>query len=119
MQDVINRDEIFVTTVRIWKNLSFQDVAKKGLKYGDENPETEREQLEDFTKQYEPLIDFFTRKTEGVVKEVIISNRLVTSPCAIVVDAYGYSANMEKLIGKPSTPLTLLVCVCVNCPFVV
>jgi len=101
MRDVINRDEIFVTTVRIWKNLSFQDVAKKGLKYGDENPETEREQLEDFTKQYEPLIDFFTRKTEGVVKEVIISNRLVTSPCAIVVDAYGYSANMEKLIGKP------------------
>ena len=36
---------------------------------------------------------------------VVISNRLVTSPCAIVVDSFGYSANMEKLLtshGKKS-----------------
>jgi len=39
-------------------------------------------------------------KTNDLVKEVIISNRLVTSPCPIVVDAYGYSANMEKLLGE-------------------
>jgi heat shock protein 90kDa beta len=31
---------------------------------------------------------------------VVISNRLVTSPCAIVVDAFGYSANMEKLLSS-------------------
>src|SRR4051794_15350782 len=31
---------------------------------------------------------------------VIISNRLVTSPCAIVVDSFGYSANMEKLLAS-------------------
>lgn len=97
---MLNRDEILVTTLRAWKNLSFQDVAKKGLKYGDENPETEKQQLEMFTKQYEPLVDFFTKKTQDLVKEVIISNRLVTSPCAIVVDSYGYSANMEKLLCK-------------------
>jgi len=99
IQDV-NRDEILVTTVRVWKNLSFQDVAKKGLKYGDENPEMEKQQLEKFTEEYEPLVAFFTKKTQDIVKEVIISNRLVTSPCAIVVDSYGYSANMEKLLGK-------------------
>ena len=99
-----HRDEILVTTLRAWKNLSFQDVAKKGLKYGDENPETEKQQLEVFTKQYEPLLDFFTKKTKDIVKEVIISNRLVTSPCAIVVDAHGYSANMEKLLCKHTGP---------------
>jgi len=70
-----------------------------GLKYGDENPETEKQQLENFTKEYERLLDFFTKKTKDLVKEVIISNRLVTSPCAIVVDSYGYSANMEKLLA--------------------
>jgi heat shock protein beta len=48
LMQALNRDEIFVTTVRVWKNLSFQDVAKKGLKYGDENPETEKKQLEEF-----------------------------------------------------------------------
>lgn len=31
---------------------------------------------------------------------VVISNRLVTSPCAIVADAYGYTANMEKLLSE-------------------
>ena len=80
-----------------------------GLKYGDENPETEKQQLEDFTKQYKPLLDFFTKKTKDLVKEVIISNRLVTSPCAIVVDSYGYSANMEKLLGKHKRLSRLLV----------
>jgi len=35
-----NRDENFVTTVRVWKDLSFQDVAKKG--YGDEDPRRRR-----------------------------------------------------------------------------
>ena len=36
------------------------------------------------------LIEFF---------EVVISNRLVTSPCAIVADEMGYTANVEKLIS--------------------
>lgn len=30
---------------------------------------------------------------------VVISNRLVTSPCAIVADAFGYTANIEKMIS--------------------
>jgi HSP90 family molecular chaperone len=31
---------------------------------------------------------------------VVISNRLVTSPCAIVADNYGYTANMERMMSK-------------------
>lgn len=30
---------------------------------------------------------------------VIISNRLVTSSCAIVADTFGYTANVEKLMS--------------------
>jgi len=93
-----NRDEIFVTTVCVWKNVSFQDVAKKG--YGDEDPEAERKQMEEYTEPYRPLLDIFTKTTNDLVKEVITSNRLVTCPCAIVVDGYGYSANMKKLLGE-------------------
>jgi len=52
--------------------------------------------MEVYTEQYRPLLDFFTKKTNDLVKEVLISNHLVTSPCTIVVDAYGYSANMER-----------------------
>ena len=56
--------------------------------------------MEEYTEQYRPLLDFFTKNTNDLVEEVIISNRLVTSPCAIIVDAYGYSANIEKLLGE-------------------
>ena len=31
---------------------------------------------------------------------VVISNRLVTSACAIVADAFGYTANLEKLMSE-------------------
>jgi heat shock protein beta len=60
--------------------------------------------MAEYAEEYKPLLDFFTKKTKDVVKEVIISNRLVTSPCAIVVDSYGHSANMEKLLGKHKRP---------------
>jgi len=52
-----NRDENFVTTVRVWKNLSFQDVAKKG--HGDEDPEAEKKQMEEYT---EPDATFSLRR---------------------------------------------------------
>ena len=31
---------------------------------------------------------------------VVISNRLVTSACAIVADTLGYTANIEKLMSE-------------------
>lgn len=31
---------------------------------------------------------------------MVVSNRLVTSPCAVVADAYGYTANMAKLLSE-------------------
>lgn len=30
---------------------------------------------------------------------VVISNRLVTSPCAIVADQHGYTANVERMMS--------------------
>ena len=45
-----NSDKILVTTSQVWKNLSFQDVAKKGLKYGDEGAEAEKKQMEEYSE---------------------------------------------------------------------
>ena len=99
-----NTDKNFVTTVRVWKDLSFQDIAKKGLKYGDEGQEAEMTQVEGYTEQHRLLLDWFAKRTNDLVKEVINSDRLVPSPCAIacaiVVDVYGYSVNLEKLLGE-------------------
>jgi len=32
--------------------------------------------------------------------KVVISNRLVKSPCAIVADAHGYTANVQKMMSE-------------------
>ncbi|EKM59171.1 uncharacterized protein PHACADRAFT_249432 [Phanerochaete carnosa HHB-10118-sp] len=94
-------DEILLQQLRVWKKMSFQDVAKSGLKFGDEeeDPEEEKERQKELTEQYKPLIDWFKKETNDFVRNVVISNRLVTSPCAIVADAYGYTANMEKMLS--------------------
>lgn len=39
---------------------------------------------------------------------VVISNRLVTSSCAIVADAHGYTANIEKMMSKDYFPLSII-----------
>ncbi|CCA70224.1 related to HSP82-Heat shock protein [Serendipita indica DSM 11827] len=92
-------DEIFVSNLRVWGNMRFQDVAKKGLQYGDEDVEKEKKELEKFKEDYKPLVNFFVKSTKDISRmAIVISNRLVTSPCAIVVDSFGYSANMEKLL---------------------
>jgi len=94
-------DEIMFQNLGQWKKIPFQDVAKAGLKFGDEElaAAEEKEQQNALTQQFKPLLDWLKAEANGVVRDVILSTRLVTSPCAVVADAYGYTANVEKLIG--------------------
>ncbi|KAJ3555888.1 hypothetical protein NM688_g2333 [Phlebia brevispora] len=94
-------DEIFVQNIKNWKKIPFQDVAKAGLKFGDEDadPEEEKERQQVLTEQYKPLLEWLKKEAGEIVRDVVISNRLVTSPCAIVADTHGYTANVEKMIN--------------------
>ncbi|KAJ3488685.1 hypothetical protein NLI96_g2656 [Meripilus lineatus] len=98
-------DEIFVQNIRNWKKITFQDVAKAGLKFGDEelDPEEEKEQQEALTEQYKPLLEWLKKEASGIVRDVVISNRLVSSSCAIVADVHGYTANVEKLMSSANS----------------
>ncbi|KAJ8455307.1 hypothetical protein ONZ51_g12522 [Trametes cubensis] len=97
-------DEVFITNIRRWKKIPFQDVAKAGLKFGDEDmdPEEEKEEQERLTEKFKPLIEWLRQevRAKGAARDVVISNRLVTSSCAIVADESGYTANLEKLISS-------------------
>ncbi|TBU32908.1 heat shock protein Hsp90 [Dichomitus squalens] len=96
-------DEVFITNIRRWKKIGFQDVAKAGLKFGDEDDaEGEAAELAAQTERYKPLIEWLRKEVreKGAARDVIISNRLVISSCAIVADESGYTANLEKLISS-------------------
>lgn len=108
--------------------MPFQDVAKSGLKFGDEDedPAEEKARQKELTEQYKPLLEWFKKEVGEIVRNggfpflffsfrvdvslmciwllVVISNRLVTSPCAIVADTYGYTANMEKMLSTSLFP---------------
>lgn len=50
-------DEVFITNIRRWKKIPFQDVAKAGLKFGDEGTcldGSSRRQTNDYVYRNEP-----------------------------------------------------------------
>lgn len=98
-------DEILVQNMKRWKGLPFQDVAKAGLVFGDEDsdPEDEKEQQEILKERFKPLLDYLKKEAQDLVRDVVISNRLVTSPCAIVADKFGYTANVQKMMSASNS----------------
>ncbi|KAI6164847.1 cation-transporting ATPase [Pisolithus thermaeus] len=78
-------DEILVQSLRSWKGFKFQDVAKAGLDFGDDTEE-DKDVMADLQEKYAPLLEWLKVEAQEVVRDVVLSHRLVTSPCAIVAD---------------------------------
>jgi heat shock protein beta len=91
-----------------------QDVSKKGLKYGDEDEDAaERKELNAQNIAFGPLLNWLKRELKSQVSDgtphcssiwmswqkVVLTNRLVTSPCTIIVDSMGWSANMQRIMA--------------------
>lgn len=90
-------DEMLVSSVPTFEGLRFQDVAKEGLTFGDEDEDAEEEaQLK---TQFEPLAKYLQKQLAESVDKVIISTRLTNSPCVVTVAKHGHSANMERLVS--------------------
>jgi len=93
-------DEVLLHQIKKWKGIPFQDAAKAGLQFGDENldPEEEQSKQAEVKEKFQPLLSWLKTQAEGIVRDVVISDRLVTSPCAIVADAMGYTANVQRIM---------------------
>ncbi|KAG6861602.1 hypothetical protein C0995_014509 [Termitomyces sp. Mi166 len=103
-------DEIMFGNLRQWKNIPFQDVAKAGLKFGDESEpfhkayldedaEEEKEEQKRLAEKFKPLLEWLKDEAKDIVRDVVLSNRLVKSPCAIVAETGGYTANVQKMMA--------------------
>ncbi|KAF9534344.1 Hsp90 protein-domain-containing protein [Crepidotus variabilis] len=94
-------DEIMVGHLRSWKNIQFQDVAKAGLKFGDEDlsPEEEKAQDKELEEKFKPLTEWLKTEAGDAVRNVVLSKRLVKSPVAIVAEQAGYTANVAKMMA--------------------
>merc|ERR1712165_429428 len=71
-------------------------VTKEGLEL-PEDEEEKKKRVEDKAK-YESLCKVMKDILDKEVEKVVVSNRLVNSPCCIVTSQYGWTANMERIM---------------------
>jgi len=73
------------------------NLGKDGVKF-DDNEEEEEQELKQIEEEFAPLTDFLKTTFSDKLEKVVVSDRLSTSPCALVSTTHGYSANMERIM---------------------
>jgi len=92
-------DEYCMQSLPDFEGKKFQNVAKDGLKMGDDAKE--KAKTEELEKEYEPLMKWL--KEDGLkdlIEKASVSQRLTESPCALVASSYGWSGNMERIMNS-------------------
>jgi len=89
-------DEYCVQQLKEFDGKKLVSVTKEGL----ELPESEedKKKRESDAERYENLCKVMKDILDKKVEKVVISNRLVSSPCCIVTSQYGWSATMERIM---------------------
>lgn len=89
-------DEYVVQQMKEYDGKQLVSVTKEGLEF-PEDEEEKKKREEDKTK-FEGLCKVMKNILDNKVEKVVVSNRLVESPCCIVTSQYGWTANMERIM---------------------
>merc|ERR1711972_383057 len=89
-------DEYSIGNLKEYNGHKLVSITKEGLNI--QETEEEIKQKEEIKSEYEPLCSFFKEILGEKVEKVVISDRLVDSPCVLVTGEYGWSANMERIM---------------------
>merc|ERR1711942_477309 len=87
-------DEYVVQQLKEYDGKTLVSVTKEGL----ELPEDEEKRREELKTLFEGLCKIIQEILDKRVEKVIVSSRLVSSPCCIVTSQYGWTANMERIM---------------------
>jgi len=89
-------DEYCVQQLKEYDGKTLVSVTKEGLELPED--EDEKKKREEDKVNYENLCKVMKDILDKKVEKVVVSNRLVSSPCCIVTSQYGWSANMERIM---------------------
>jgi len=89
-------DEYVVQQLKEFETKKLVSVTKEGLKF--EETEEEKKRKEEVKASFENLCKLMKEILGDKVEKVVVSDRIVESPAAIVTGEYGYSSNMERLM---------------------
>merc|ERR1711864_46956 len=89
-------DEYVVQQLKEFDGKNLVSVTKEGLELPED--EAEKEKREGDLKKFEGLCKVMKDILDKKVEKVVVSSRLVSSPCCIVTSQYGWTANMERIM---------------------
>lgn len=89
-------DEYVVQQLKDYDGKTLVSVTKEGLELPED--EDEKKKREEDKVKFENLCKVMKDILDKKVEKVIVSNRLVESPCCIVTSQYGWTANMERIM---------------------
>nr|ACC43938.1 82 kDa heat shock protein [Philodina roseola] len=89
-------DEYCVQQLKDFEGKKLVSVTKEGLELPEDDDEKKKREQD--KEKYEPLCKVMKDILDKKVEKVLISNRLVSSPCCIVTSQYGWSATMERIM---------------------
>jgi molecular chaperone HtpG len=89
-------DEYVVQQLKEHDGKNLVSVTKEGLELPED--EEEKNKFEEAKTKFEPLCKVMKDILDKKVEKVVLSQRLVNSPCCIVTSQYGWTANMERIM---------------------
>ncbi|XP_071446725.1 heat shock protein 83 [Hetaerina americana] len=89
-------DEYVVQQLKEYDGKTLVSVTKEGLELPED--EEEKKKREEDRNRLEALCKVMKDILDKKVEKVVVSNRLVASPCCIVTSQYGWTANMERIM---------------------
>ena len=91
-------DEYCVQQLKEYDGKKLVSCTKEGLDLGDVDTEEEKAKKEEQRAALEPLCSLIKDVLGDRVEKVVVSDRIVDSPCVLVTGEYGWSANMERIM---------------------
>eukprot|EP00670_Eutreptiella_braarudii_P006619 CAMPEP_0174279836 /NCGR_PEP_ID=MMETSP0809-20121228/107_1 /TAXON_ID=73025 ORGANISM="Eutreptiella gymnastica-like, Strain CCMP1594" /NCGR_SAMPLE_ID=MMETSP0809 /ASSEMBLY_ACC=CAM_ASM_000658 /LENGTH=704 /DNA_ID=CAMNT_0015372415 /DNA_START=37 /DNA_END=2151 /DNA_ORIENTATION=- len=89
-------DEYAMQQLKDYEDKKFVCLTKDGVKF--EETEEEKKKKEEEKAAFENLTKLIKEILGDKVEKVILSDRIVNSPCVLVTGEYGWSANMERIM---------------------
>jgi len=89
-------DEYCVQQLKEYQGKSLVCVTKEGLTF--DSDDDEKKKWEACVSEFKPLTEKIKEILGSNVEKVVLSQRVVDSPCVLVTGDYGWTANMERIM---------------------
>jgi molecular chaperone HtpG len=89
-------DEYAIQQLKEFDGKKLMSVTKEGLEL--EEDEEEKKAREEQKAAFEPVLTQIKDILGDKVEKVVLSHRIVNSPCVLVTGQFGWSANMERIM---------------------